>query len=131
MANDFGLEPYFGIEPHTPDRTARPGQPCPTCRGACKRRTSSFVCMGCHAAPGIIETRLRLQRRDDELLAIRRKAAEKAAKFQPRVRAKRRAGLTAKDRAALLKDHGPEAQAWLSKLDEHDDQITTADPDLV
>lgn len=75
--------------------------------------------MGCHGVPGTVEARLRLQRRDDELCEIRRKAAAKAAaaKFQPRVRAKRR-GLTAKERAALMRDHGPEAKAWLEGLDD-------------
>lgn len=87
--------------------------------------------MGCHSVAASREKRLALQRRDDELCEIRRKAAAKAAKFQPRVRAKRRARLTAEDRAELLKDHGPTAKAWLSTLDEHDDQATTVHPDLV
>ena len=77
--------------------------------------------MGCHGVPPSIETRLRLERRDDQLVEIRRKlAAKKAAKFQPRVRAKRRPGLTAKDRAALLRDHGPDVKTWIDSLEPSD-----------
>lgn len=107
MAYDEPAAPYFGILPHTPDRCGT--DPCETCGGACRRRGSGFVCMGCHGVRPTLQRRLDNERREAELIERRRKLAEKKIKFKAR--------LTAKQRRSLVAEHGAEAEAWLAEVD--------------
>lgn len=107
MASNEGLTPYFGILPHTPARVDK--DPCETCGGACRRKGSGFVCMGCHGVRPDRQRRLDRERRDDELNERRRKLAEKKIRFQPK--------LTKKQRKALVAEYGAEAETWLAEID--------------
>lgn len=69
-----------------------------------------FVCVGCHGVAPSRQKKYDAQRRDDELAENRRKLAEKKKKFRPK--------LTAKQRRSLVAEHGAEAEAWLSSIDQ-------------
>ena len=114
--------PFFGCQPHTPDRVLDPPsgtdraarrKVCPTCSGKPAREGSKLICAGCHAvAP---EVQAEIDRANAKAVATR----EPERNLLARAVTEKVGGrfiLTAVERAELVKEFPDLAPRWLDSI---------------
>lgn len=121
MLDPFGVRiaiplevvPMFGVAPHTPGRVelakAKRGRPrlCPTCGPGVGHGSSLYCCTCDRGSPELERFAARHALPDDRQARAEAERAEKARKAKKpkgKGKAKAKAGLTAKQRKALLRD---------------------------